>query len=48
MQHLLSNARLAVLPETDHLVMTDRAADVAAMLDEFLLRGVHASRGSRR
>jgi pimeloyl-ACP methyl ester carboxylesterase len=47
MQHLLSNARLAVLPETDHLGMTTRAAEVAAMLDEFLLRcelAVHANR----
>jgi pimeloyl-ACP methyl ester carboxylesterase len=48
MQHLLPDARLAVLPATDHLVMTDRAADVAAMLDEFLLGGLHARRGSRR
>jgi pimeloyl-ACP methyl ester carboxylesterase len=48
MQHLLPDARLAVLPATDHLAITDRAADLAAMLDEFLLRGVDASRGSRR
>ena len=48
MQHLLPAARLAVLPATDHLAMADRAADVAPMLDEFLLRGVKASRGSRR
>jgi pimeloyl-ACP methyl ester carboxylesterase len=45
MQHLLPDARLAVLPATDHLAMTDRAAEVASMLDEFLLRGVNASRG---
>ena len=38
MQHLLPDARLAVLPATDHLAMPDRAADVAPMLDEFLLR----------
>jgi len=37
MQHLLPDARLAVLPATDHLGMTDRAAHVALMLDEFLL-----------
>ena len=48
MQHLLPDARLAVLPATDHLVMPDRAADVASMLDEFLLRGVNASRNSGR
>ncbi len=48
MQHLLPDARLAVLPAADHLAMTDRAADVAPMLDEFLLRGVNASRDSRR
>jgi len=36
MQHLLPDARLAVLPATDHLGMTDRAAEMAAMLDEFL------------
>ena len=48
MQHLLPDARLAVLPATDHLVMPDRAADVASMLDEFLLRGVNASRSSGR
>jgi hypothetical protein len=48
MLHLLSDARLAVLPATDHLVMTDRAADVASMLDEFLLRGVNANRSSHR
>jgi pimeloyl-ACP methyl ester carboxylesterase len=48
MQHLLPDARLAVLPATDHLAMTERAAEVAPMLDEFLLRGENASRGSRR
>jgi len=48
MQRLLPDARLAVLPATDHLTMPDRAADVAPMLDEFLLRGVNASRDSRR
>src|SRR5207237_4997341 len=37
MQHLLPDARLAVLPATDHLAMTGRAAYVASMLDEFLL-----------
>jgi pimeloyl-ACP methyl ester carboxylesterase len=36
MQHLLPDARLAVLPATDHLAMTDRAADVARLLAEFL------------
>jgi len=36
MQHLISDARLAVLPATDHLAMTDRAAYVSSMLDEFL------------
>jgi pimeloyl-ACP methyl ester carboxylesterase len=40
MQHLLPDARLAVLPATDHLAMPDRAADVARMVDEFLLRAV--------
>jgi len=39
MQHLLPDARLAVLPATDHLAMTDRAAAVALMVDEFLLGG---------
>jgi pimeloyl-ACP methyl ester carboxylesterase len=48
MQHVLLDARLAVLPATDHLVMTERAVDVASMLDEFLLRGVDPSRGSLR
>lgn len=47
MQHLLPDARLAVLPAADHLAMPDRAADVVRMLDEFLLRGVNA-RDSRR
>jgi pimeloyl-ACP methyl ester carboxylesterase len=42
MQHLLPDARLAVLPATDHLAMTDRAAEVAGMLDEFLPGGVDA------
>ena len=36
MQHLISDARLAVFPATDHLAMTGRAAYVASMLDEFL------------
>ena len=48
MQHLLPDARLAVLPATDHLAMTDRAKDVAAILDEFLLRGVNATREPHR
>ena len=39
---------VAVLPATDHLAMTGRAPDVAPMLDEFLLRGVDASRDSPR
>jgi pimeloyl-ACP methyl ester carboxylesterase len=39
MQQLLPDAQLAVLPATDHLVMTSRAVEVAAILDEFLLRG---------
>lgn len=43
MQRLLPDARLAVLPSADHLAMPDRAADVAPMLDEFLLHGVNAS-----
>src|SRR2546422_540467 len=41
--HLLPDTRLAVLPAADHLAMTDRAADVALMVDEFLLGGVKAS-----
>ena len=48
MQHLLPDARLAVLPATDHLAITERAATVAPMLDEFLLRGVKASPDSGR
>ena len=36
MQHLISDARLAVFPATDHLAMTDRATYVTSMLDEFL------------
>ena len=47
MQHLLPETRLAVLPAADHLAMTDRAADVALMVDEFLLGGVKASPDSR-
>jgi pimeloyl-ACP methyl ester carboxylesterase len=43
MQHLLPDARLAVLPGADHLAMTDRAEDVARMLHEFLLGGVNAT-----
>jgi pimeloyl-ACP methyl ester carboxylesterase len=48
MQRLIPDARLAVLPATDHLAMTDRAVEVAAMLDEFLPRGVNAARDSHR
>jgi pimeloyl-ACP methyl ester carboxylesterase len=48
MQHLLPDARLAVLPATDHMALPDRAADVAPMLDEFLLRSVNGSREFRR
>jgi len=48
MQHLLPDARLAVLPATDHLAMTGRAADVAMMLGEFLPRAPTAIRDSRR
>jgi pimeloyl-ACP methyl ester carboxylesterase len=44
MQRLLPDARLAVLPATDHLAMTRRAAEVAAMLEDFLPRSVNASR----
>lgn len=40
MQHLLPDARLAVLPATDHLALPDRAAEVASMLDEFLRHSV--------
>ena len=36
MQHLLRDAQLAVLPATDHLAITGRAASVAPMIDEFL------------
>jgi pimeloyl-ACP methyl ester carboxylesterase len=36
MQQLLPDARLAVLPATDHVAMTGRAAFVARMVDEFL------------
>ena len=36
MQHLLPDARLAVLPATDHLSMTDRVNYLAPMLEEFL------------
>src|SRR3984893_15456628 len=42
MQRLLPDARLAVLPATDHLAMTDRAGVVAPLLDEFLLRAANA------
>jgi pimeloyl-ACP methyl ester carboxylesterase len=48
MQHLLPDARLAVFPAADHLAMTERAAELASMLDDFLLRGPDASRDSRR
>jgi len=48
MQHLMPDARLAVLPATDHLAMTDRAADVAALIDEFLRHGVSATREPHR
>lgn len=41
MQHLLPDARLAVLPATDHLGMTERAAELASMLDEFLPHGAN-------
>jgi pimeloyl-ACP methyl ester carboxylesterase len=36
MQRQLPDARLAVLPAADHMAMTERAAEVAAMLDQFL------------
>ena len=36
MQHLLPDARLAVLPGTDHAAITGSAATVAAMVDAFL------------
>jgi pimeloyl-ACP methyl ester carboxylesterase len=48
MQHLLPDAHLAVLPAADHLAMPHRAADVARIVDEFLLRGVDANADSRR
>jgi len=35
-------------PRTDHLAPTDRAAELAAMLDAFLRPGVNASRDPRR
>jgi len=35
MQHLIPDARLAVLPGTDHIAMPERAAVVAPILDEF-------------
>jgi pimeloyl-ACP methyl ester carboxylesterase len=43
MQHLLPDARLAVLPATDHLAMTDRADELAPMLEQFL-PGANAGR----
>lgn len=48
MQHLLPDARLAVLPGADHAAVPDRAAAVAAMLDEFLNGVVNASLDPRR
>jgi len=36
MQKLLPDARLAVLPETDHMRIVDRAELVAALVAEFL------------
>ena len=42
MQRLLPDARLAVLPAADHLAMTERAADVAPMIDAFLLQAERA------
>jgi pimeloyl-ACP methyl ester carboxylesterase len=47
MQHLMTDARLAVLPATDHPGMTARAAQVAPMVDEFLLQVASASRGAK-
>jgi pimeloyl-ACP methyl ester carboxylesterase len=41
MQRLIPDARLAVLPATDHQAMTDRAALVALMVDDFLLSARH-------
>jgi pimeloyl-ACP methyl ester carboxylesterase len=37
MQSLVPDARLAVLPATDHQAMTDRAELVAPMVDDFLI-----------
>jgi len=48
MQHLLPDARLAVLPAADHLALPDRAPDVAGMVDDLLLRGVGVHADSRR
>src|SRR5437868_13393075 len=48
MQHLLPDARLAVLPATDHLARADRAAEVAAIVGRFLPGGVNARRWTRR
>jgi len=42
MFRLLPDARLAVLPATDHMAMPDRAAELAPMVEEFL-RGAGAS-----
>lgn len=39
MQRLIPDARLAVLPGTDHMGITARAAEVAALLEEFLGHG---------
>lgn len=47
MQHLLHDARLAVLPATDHMTMTDRAPEVAAMVDEFLVHAMKATPRTR-
>ena len=47
-QRLLPDARLAVLPATDHFGMTARAAQVAPMVDEFLLHVASASQGPAR
>jgi len=47
MQHLLPDARLAVLPAADHMAMPERAADVSLIVDEFL-HGVHTSPVSHR
>ena len=48
MQRLMGDAWLAVLPATDHLAITERAASVAPMLDEFLLRRARTSYPSAR